>query len=103
MMYIRDILPGVSATQLDGFDLVMDLLVFAKNMYVYGFLYIAIVAEVEPFYFLLQIDDDNRGKWLYRGYLVGDAVGNFAGRWRDTVSPAPILGYEGSFAMSRRR
>ena len=37
MMYIRDILPGVSATWLDGFDLVMDLLVFAKNMYVYGF------------------------------------------------------------------
>jgi len=47
--------------------------------------------------------DDDRGKWLYRGYLVGDAVGNFAGRWRDTVSPAPTSGYEGSFAMSRRR
>jgi len=49
------------------------------------------------------IDDDSRGKWLYRGYLVGDTVGNFAGRWRDTVSPALIFGYEGSFAMSRRR
>jgi len=47
--------------------------------------------------------DDDRGKWLYRGYLVGNAVGNFAGRWRDTVSPAPVFGYEGSFAMSRRR
>lgn len=50
----------------------------------------------------LQIDGD-RGKWLYRGYLVGDAVGNFAGRWRDTISPAPSDGYEGCFAMSRRR
>jgi len=48
-------------------------------------------------------DNTSRGKWLYRGYLVGNAVGNFAGRWRDTVSPALIFGYEGSFAMSRRR
>ncbi|KAF8816956.1 hypothetical protein BYT27DRAFT_7205344 [Phlegmacium glaucopus] len=47
--------------------------------------------------------DRDRGKWLYRGYLVGNAVGNFAGRWRDTLSPAGNPGYEGSFAMSRRR
>jgi len=47
--------------------------------------------------------DVNRGTWLYRGYLVGNVVGNFAGRWRDTISLAPVSGYEGSFAMSRRR
>lgn len=47
-MYIRDIRPGVSATLSDGFDLVMDLLVFAKNMYVIFFIIIAIVIEVEP-------------------------------------------------------
>lgn len=34
----RDIRPGVSATLSDGFDHVMDLLVFAKNMYVYFFI-----------------------------------------------------------------
>jgi hypothetical protein len=46
MMYLRDIRPGVSATLSDGFDLVMDLLVFAKNMFV--FLLSSIVVEVEP-------------------------------------------------------
>jgi len=47
--------------------------------------------------------DGERGKWLYRGYFVGDAYGNFTGRWRDTLSPAEVLGYEGCFFMSRRR
>ncbi|KDR78265.1 hypothetical protein GALMADRAFT_64778 [Galerina marginata CBS 339.88] len=47
--------------------------------------------------------DGDRGKWLYRGYLVGNANGNFAGRWRDTLSPADVPGYEGCFVMSRRR
>jgi len=47
--------------------------------------------------------DGDRGKWLYRGYLVGNVSGNLAGRWRDTLSPADVPGYEGSFAMSRRR
>ena len=51
---------------------------------------------------LRQVDGD-RGKWLYRGYLVGNRNGNFAGRWRDTISPANVSGYEGTFAMSRRR
>ncbi|KAH9001893.1 hypothetical protein EDB86DRAFT_3063635 [Lactarius hatsudake] len=47
--------------------------------------------------------DGDRGKWLYRGYFVGDAHGNFTGRWRDTLSPAEVLGYEGCFFMGRRR
>ncbi|KAI0049022.1 hypothetical protein FA95DRAFT_1489902 [Auriscalpium vulgare] len=47
--------------------------------------------------------DGDRGKWLYRGYLVGDTHGNFAGRWRDTLSPPEVLGYEGCFYMGRRR
>ncbi|KAH7911286.1 hypothetical protein BJ138DRAFT_1006932 [Hygrophoropsis aurantiaca] len=45
----------------------------------------------------------NRGKWLYRGFLVGNADGNLAGRWRDTLSPINVSGYEGCFVMSRRR
>lgn len=32
---VRDIRPGVSSALSDGFDLVMDLSVFAKNMYVF--------------------------------------------------------------------
>ncbi|TFK71191.1 hypothetical protein BDN72DRAFT_817787 [Pluteus cervinus] len=47
--------------------------------------------------------DGDRGTWLYRGYLVGNANGNLAGRWRDTLSPANMPGYEGCFTMSRRR
>ena len=47
--------------------------------------------------------EDDRGLWLYRGYLVGDADGSIVGRWRDTLSPPAVLGYEGSFMVSRRR
>lgn len=47
--------------------------------------------------------DGDRGIWLYRGYLVGDANGNISGRWRDTMSPVEVPGYEGCFVMSRRR
>ncbi|KAF8192796.1 hypothetical protein K438DRAFT_1829685 [Mycena galopus ATCC 62051] len=47
--------------------------------------------------------DHDRGKWIYRGYLVGNINSNLAGRWRDTLSPAAIPGYEGCFLMTRRR
>jgi hypothetical protein len=52
--------------------------------------------------YFVQTDGD-RGRWLYRGYFVGDDHGNFTGRWRDTLSPAEVLGYEGCFFMGRRR
>ncbi|KAL1664616.1 hypothetical protein GGF50DRAFT_54462 [Schizophyllum commune] len=47
--------------------------------------------------------DGDRGTWLYRGYLVGGARGNLVGRWRDTLSPDNITGYEGCFTMGRRQ
>ncbi|KAJ7222213.1 hypothetical protein GGX14DRAFT_662881 [Mycena pura] len=47
--------------------------------------------------------DHDRGKWIYRGYLVGNVNSNLAGRWRDTLSPAAVPGYEGCFLMTRRR
>ncbi|KAM5532530.1 hypothetical protein V8D89_013817 [Ganoderma adspersum] len=47
--------------------------------------------------------DGDRGRWLYRGFLVGNAEGNLSGRWRDTLSPPDVLGYEGCFVMSRRK
>ncbi|ETW80016.1 hypothetical protein HETIRDRAFT_453021 [Heterobasidion irregulare TC 32-1] len=46
--------------------------------------------------------DGDRGRWLYRGYLVGDRHGNLVGRWRDTLSPIGVAGYEGCFFMGRR-
>ncbi|CAL1698286.1 unnamed protein product [Somion occarium] len=47
--------------------------------------------------------DGDRGRWLYRGYMVGDANGNLSGRWRDTLTLPEVAGYEGCFVMSRRR
>ncbi|KAL1746601.1 hypothetical protein HDZ31DRAFT_81088 [Schizophyllum fasciatum] len=47
--------------------------------------------------------DGDRGTWLYRGYLVGGENGNLVGRWRDTLSPDNITGYEGCFTMGRRQ
>ena len=44
----------------------------------------------------------NRGRWLFRGYLVDDAMTHISGRWRETVSPAESIGYEGCFVMERR-
>ncbi|GAA5947296.1 hypothetical protein JCM3775_004165 [Rhodotorula graminis] len=42
---------------------------------------------------------DSRGRWIYRGVLVG---GNLVGRWRDTHTPVDLSGYEGTWIMSRR-
>ncbi|KZP33264.1 hypothetical protein FIBSPDRAFT_847884 [Athelia psychrophila] len=47
--------------------------------------------------------DGDRGKWLYRSFLVGNAQGSLSGRWRDVLSPQSVPGYEGCFAMSHRR
>ncbi|KAI0076883.1 hypothetical protein K474DRAFT_1597216 [Panus rudis PR-1116 ss-1] len=47
--------------------------------------------------------DGDRGRWLYRGYMVGDANGNLSGRWRDTLTLPHVAGYEGCFVMSRRK
>ena len=47
--------------------------------------------------------DGDRGKWLYRAYMVGNANGNLTGRWRDTLSPPSVAGYEGTWVASRRR
>ncbi|KAF9238648.1 hypothetical protein BU15DRAFT_88288 [Melanogaster broomeanus] len=53
--------------------------------------------------FFKEYLDGDRGKWLYRGYLVGNVNGHVSGRWRDTFSPRHVSGYEGCFMMSRRR
>ncbi|GAA5866018.1 hypothetical protein JCM8547_002916 [Rhodosporidiobolus lusitaniae] len=42
---------------------------------------------------------DSRGRWIYRGHLVG---GNLVGRWRDCHTPLDLSGYEGTWIMSRR-
>lgn len=54
-----------------------------------GLLYL--VKEYSPF---------ARGKWLYRGYVLGD--GAMVGRWRDTFTPEDYVGYEGTFMLNKR-
>jgi hypothetical protein len=53
--------------------------------------------------FLPRQMEDDRGTWLYRGYHIGDADGTIVGRWRDTFSLPVLVGYEGSFTMTRRK
>lgn len=66
-----------------------------------------LVGRVRPYDGFVSLSkeylDGDRGKWLYRGFLVGDKYGSFTGRWRDTLSPAAVPGYEGCFFMGRRR
>ena len=51
-----------------------------------------------------QQNDGIRGNWLYRGYLIGTGEeGNIVGRWRDTLSPAEVHGYEGRYTLTRRK
>jgi len=52
--------------------------------------------------FMKEYVEGDRGRWLYRGYLVGSINGNLSGRWRDTLSLPNGDGYEGCFVMSRR-
>ncbi|GHJ85478.1 hypothetical protein NliqN6_1880 [Naganishia liquefaciens] len=47
-----------------------------------------------------EYSPDGRGRWMYRGYVVGDNV--FVGRWRDCVTPEDFVGYEGSFTLAQR-
>jgi len=72
-------------------------------------------------YLAKEYTDGDRGRWLYRGYLVGagggagytpasasssafaTSDGHLVGRWRDTLSPINTHGYEGCFGMTRRR
>ncbi|KAJ9093693.1 hypothetical protein QFC21_006289 [Naganishia friedmannii] len=47
-----------------------------------------------------EYSPDGRGRWLYRGYIVGNNV--FVGRWRDCVTPQDFVGYEGTFSLAQR-
>ncbi|GJN88462.1 hypothetical protein Rhopal_001428-T1 [Rhodotorula paludigena] len=51
------------------------------------------------FTIIKEYTPDSRGRWIYRGTLVG---GNLVGRWRDTHTPIDLSGYEGTWIMSRR-
>lgn len=51
------------------------------------------------FSIIKEYTPDTRGRWVYRGMLVG---GNLVGRWRDTHTPTDMNGYEGTWLMTRR-
>ncbi|KAI6118174.1 hypothetical protein F5141DRAFT_1096694 [Pisolithus sp. B1] len=62
--------------------------------------------RVRPLDGLLSLSKEycggDRGRWLYRGFLLGNNDGHWSGRWRDARSPSHVEGYEGCFVMSRR-
>lgn len=41
-----------------------------------------------------------RGKWVYRGYVLSSDI--MVGRWRDTFTSEDYVGYEGTFILNRR-
>lgn len=49
---------------------------------------------------LMAAQPDDRGKWIYRGYILAGNV--LVGRWRDTFTPEELVGYEGTFILNRR-
>ncbi|GAA5898006.1 hypothetical protein JCM5296_001451 [Sporobolomyces johnsonii] len=51
------------------------------------------------FTIIKEYTPDSRGRWIYRGYRVGDSL---VGRWRDTHTPVDMSGYEGTWSMTRR-
>ncbi|GAA6061770.1 hypothetical protein JCM10212_001376, partial [Sporobolomyces blumeae] len=51
------------------------------------------------FTIIKEYTPDSRGRWIYRGYRIGDSL---VGRWRDTHTPIDMSGYEGTWSMNRR-
>ncbi|KAG7087747.1 hypothetical protein E1B28_013688 [Marasmius oreades] len=84
---------------------VLDIIIMGEGHSAWG--QFSLVGRIRPCDGFISLSKDyidgDRGKWLYRGYLVGNANSNLAGRWRDTVSPVRVPGYEGCFTMTRRR
>ncbi|CAE6470701.1 unnamed protein product [Rhizoctonia solani] len=54
--------------------------------------------------FLVKNDNDiyvqDRGRWLYKGYIAPG--GNWTGRWRETFTIARLNGYEGPFNVTKQ-
>ncbi|KAG2130356.1 hypothetical protein DEU56DRAFT_815559 [Suillus clintonianus] len=88
----------------EGAD-VRDIIVVGEGHSAWGqFNIIGRVRPCDGFVSLLkEYVEGDRGQWLYRGYLVGSINGSLSGRWRDTLSLPEANGYEGCFAMRRRR
>ncbi|KAF8549841.1 hypothetical protein OG21DRAFT_1469523 [Imleria badia] len=93
-----------SHTKSDGHK-VMDIIIMGEGHSAWGqFNLYGRVRPLDGFIsFSKEYVEGDRGRWLYRGYLVGNVNGHISGRWRDTLSPSDVPGYEGCFVMSRRR
>lgn len=95
-----------SNAEVSGFEhpKIQDIIILGEGHSVWGqFNLIGRVRPCDGFVsFLKEYMEGDRGRWLYRGYLVGSINGNLSGRWRDTLSTPNADGYEGCFVMSRR-
>ncbi|KAL0952617.1 hypothetical protein HGRIS_006868 [Hohenbuehelia grisea] len=107
LLYHRAASARVGANDADckGQSCVLDVIITGEGHSAWGqFNLVGRIRPCDGFISLCkEYVDGDRGRWLYRGYLVGTENGNLAGRWRDTLSPAEVPGYEGCFTMSRRR
>ncbi|KAJ7607347.1 hypothetical protein FB45DRAFT_948125 [Roridomyces roridus] len=99
------LLPVMEGADVDSEQQVQDIIITGEGHSAWGqFNLVGRVRPCDGFISLCkEYVDDDRGKWIYRGYLVGNVNSNLAGRWRDTLSPASVPGYEGCFIMARRR
>jgi hypothetical protein len=88
----------------DGKEKVYDVIITGEGHSAWG--QFQLYGRVRPSDGLLclrkEYVDDDRGRWIYRGYVVGDKHGNVVGRWRDSISEEQSAGYEGCFVMNRR-
>lgn len=80
---------------------VRDILIFGESFSAWGEATLRGRVRAHDGLITLVKNYPNRATWIYTGYVVGGE--NFVGRWRDANSPEEVNGYEGPFAMKRRR
>ncbi|OSX58008.1 hypothetical protein POSPLADRAFT_1049737 [Postia placenta MAD-698-R-SB12] len=93
------------ASKREGTRRVRDMILKGEGHSAWG--QFSLLGRVRPCDGFISLSKDymngDRGRWLYRCYMVGNTHGNLSGRWRDTLSPTDVPGYEGCFLMSRRK
>ncbi|KAF8583492.1 hypothetical protein K439DRAFT_1412011 [Ramaria rubella] len=98
----RRAVPPVSIPGGESRGLLQDVILLGEGHSSWGdFMLRGRVRASDAFVSVLKeyIGQAERGRWLYRGYLIG---GRFVGRWRDVMTPMDTIGYEGGFELIHR-
>ncbi|KIM61866.1 hypothetical protein SCLCIDRAFT_120843 [Scleroderma citrinum Foug A] len=98
LQYARSVRSGM------GDPSIVDIIIIGEGHSAWG--QFSLYGRIRPLDGLISLIKEyvegDRGRWFYRGFLVGNVNGQLSGRWRDTHSPPDVFGYEGCFIMSRR-